>query len=695
MDRASESEQKKVVEQAAERTAAILEQARKASEASAEQIDAKVRDAVRGAVIDAAEQAAREAAQQSASQNIKQAIEEVVGRVIAAREASTPSLQILSSPEAANQHLDQWKKSLEETADGVRCQSIEQSRTDAVTASQRLHEQLEAALAGASQRLGEKLSEIWQAGTSQAEQELAARSSSLRRLLDEMAAAAQTRVQSLEVELLDERERVEDAKKQLQEASRSTLEQTRQRFDQLLTERFEEAGQKTDQLVAERTQQIEPVLQNSAQKVVERFSGQLDQTLAPKLDQAQRVITGLGNAEQQGARLQNTIQEQVRQAAEQVSQIQNSVREQMQLASDEAIRKVASQLAEAEQQAARLQNTIQEQVRQAAEQVSQIQSSIREQVQGVSEQAVQESLTRLREETARYPAEIEQASRAALSKVEEELERKSSEAQHETYEALSKASEWYQKKAQATMQSTLERTVEQSATSLRDRAAEVSSLVASELDHYRRTYVEHTQGEIEETAKEVVGRERAKLSEAAEIANATFTDQVHRAAHESLARFEDGWRDTLEKARSDMEGNRAESLEDFQKKLDERMTQGVDQARTFLQSQLVPMLESWEVKREAEKQEWTQKWKRSADESIEQYKLRLEDASNSWLLTSATTLGQKSQTVLDTLAKAAEKRLRETCAEILSGMGDTLKERLLGISATFSSDEDDLPQKPK
>jgi vacuolar-type H+-ATPase subunit E/Vma4 len=125
------------------------------------------------------------------------------------------------------------------------------------------------------------------------------------------------------------------------------------------------------------------------------------------------------------------------------------------------------------------------------------------------------------------------------------------------------------------------------------------------------------------------------------------------------------------------------------------MTQGVDQARTFLQSQLVPMLESWEVKREAEKQEWTQKWKRSADESIEQYKLRLEDASNSWLLTSATTLGQKSQTVLDTLAKAAEKRLRETCAEILSGMGDTLKERLLGISATFSSDEDDLPQKPK
>jgi len=86
----------------------------------------------------------------------------------------------------------------------------------------------------------------------------------------------------------------------------------------------------------------------------------------------------------------------------------------------------------------------------------------------------------------------------------------------------------------------------------------------------------------------------------------------------------------------------------------------------------------------------------STDESIEQYKARLENASNSWLLASATTLGQHSQTVLDTIAKAAEKRLRETCTEVLSGMGDTLKQRLLGISADFRDDDEpgDLP-KPK
>ena len=63
---------------------------------------------------------------------------------------------------------------------------------------------------------------------------------------------------------------------------------------------------------------------------------------------------------------------------------------------------------------------------------------------------------------------------------------------------------------------------------------------------------------------------------------------------------------------------------------------------------------------------------------------------------SATTLGQHSQTVLDTIAKAAEKRLRDTCSDVLAGMGDTLKQRLLGLSTDFSADEDDdLPPKPK
>jgi hypothetical protein len=580
MERVSESSMRKVVQQAADRTAAIVEEARRASDATAGQLDTKIRQAVEQAVTHVAESAAQQAAAQAATQNLKQTVEDAVERVLSEREAVSPSLQILSSPEAAQQHLDQWKKSLEETAQGVRNQTIDQSRADAAAAKQRWSDEFENTAAAAAQKLDEKL-----------------------------AAGAQ-----------------------------SAIEGTRQHLDEMLSARSIEIERRADQVIDESAQRLEPILHTAAEKVIDHFSNELNQKLAPKIVGAQQALSDLANAGQQAAQLEGNIREQVRRASEEAAQIQTSVREQ---------------------------------VRQA------------------SEQAVAESLERTREATAQLPAEFEASCRASLSKVEEDLDQKSSEAQHTTYEAMLKAADWYQKKAQTTMQSTLEKAVEQSTAALRDRAAEVSSLVASELDHYRRTYVDHSQAQIEEAAKEIVERERGKLSEAAETTGASFADRVQQVAGESLHRFEEASREALEKTRSDMEYDREGSLGEFQKRLDEGMKHGVEQARTHLQSQLVLLMETWEAKRQTQQTEWMERMKKSTDESIEQYKARLENASNSWLLASATTLGQNSQSIIETLAKSAEKRLKETCAEVLAGMGDTLKERLLDLSSGFAAGDDD------
>ena len=59
MERVSESAVKKVVQQASDRTAAIVEEARKASDTNAENLDAKMRQAVEQAVSNVADQAAR------------------------------------------------------------------------------------------------------------------------------------------------------------------------------------------------------------------------------------------------------------------------------------------------------------------------------------------------------------------------------------------------------------------------------------------------------------------------------------------------------------------------------------------------------------------------------------------------------------------------------------------------------------
>jgi PilZ domain len=736
MDRVSESAVKKVVQQAADRTKEIVEEARRASENSVSQLDEKVRNAVQQAVSNVAEQAAQQAATQATALTLKQSVEEVVERALREREASTPSLEILSSPEAAQSHLEQWRKNLEETAQTVRSKSIEQTQADALIASQQWNAEFEAALTGASQKLGEKLTEVSRVALTQAEQEAAARAAALRASLDEAARGVQAQteqaqqqaaaradalrasldeaargvlaqtereasaqaqtlrssldeaintaastIETLGAGLQQERHRAEQTRAQLQEAAQNALRQTRQQFDELLAAQQQEMSRKADHVIADRVQQIEPALQESAQKILDRAVGELEQKLMPRMDHAQRVAAELQHAEQQAAHTQSQFYEQARQASERVGELQHSVQ---------------AQVREAAERVAQLQNSILEQVQQATDHADRLHDTVREQTIHASELAIQESVARLRTEAEKVPAEIEKSIRETASKIEEEIQQRSTETQHATYEALLKASEWYQKKAHSTMQSSMEKMVEQSSTTLRDRAAEVSSLLASELDHYRRTYVEHSTAQIDESAKEIVTRERDKMSETAQMATAGFTDQVHRVTSESLRRFEQVSREALEKTRTDMEFGREGSLLEYQKLIDERMMQGVEQATVHLQSELGPLLEQWESQRESEKKVWIEQLKKSNDEAIEVYKTRLENASNSWLLASATTLGQHSQAVLDTIAKAAEKRLRETCSEVLGSMGDTLKARLLGLSTDFSPEpDDDFPPKKK
>jgi PilZ domain len=759
MERVSETSVKKVVQEAAQRTAAIVEEARKATEISSEHLDAKVRNAVQQAVSTAAEQAAQQAAQQATAQNLKTAVEEAVERAISSRQATSPSLDILSSPEAAQRHLDDWRKSLEDTAQNIRTETVEKANVEVAEVNRRWQETFDAALAGASQKIGAQLNDASRAALEQAQQDIDARKSGLQGTLDEVIAGARSTADSLKADLEQERTRTEQAKSTLEEAARTTLESvraavdqerarveevksqldaaaqstlesvranleqeraradetksrlestaqsmldhTQQRLDGILSEKYQEIGQKADKAIAERAEQIEPTLEAAARKVVQRISGEFDQTIASKVGDAQSVISQLSGAEERAAETQTALVEQIQQIAEQSRELKEATGGHIDNISGHAAkiqRSLQEQAMEVAEQAAQFRNTVVEHIDQISGHASKIQDSVRENLKQQSDSAVQESLERLRQEAAKVPAEVEQSCREVVSKVTEDIERKGTETEHHTYEALLKASEWYQKKAQTTMQTSMERSVEQATTSLRDRAAETSRLLASELDHYRRTYVEHSQAQIEDAAKEVVDRQRNKLSENAEVAGATFANQVNRVTLESLRRFEETSREALEKARSDMEFNREGSLAEFQSSLDQRMLDGVEQARVYLQSQLMPIVENWQTQQEQEKQDWMERLKKATDENIEHYKERLENASNSWLLASATTLGQHSQTVLDTIAKAAEKRLRDTCSEVLSGMGDTLKNRLLGLSADFrpnDEEDDDLPKQTK
>jgi hypothetical protein len=1070
----AEERTRKAAQEAVNQAAAITSEARKTAEANLQLAE----DRIRKTAEDAARLAANRAIQETVAHNLKQSVETVVERVIAEREAKVPSLQVLTSPEAAQAHIEEWKKNLEAAAEEVRNRSTQQSQSEAEAANRKWREEIEAMTASSSARVGEKLnglsqaalasaekefvdrslalrtglnevisqagvsvqslgsklvqersnaeqlqsetqatiqkwraefevqatgsstklretlSELSQSALANAEKEIAERTASLRTRLNDAISQREALLQSLGSELAQQRADAEQAKTKLEEAAKSTLEQTQRQIDQLAAAQQDSIAQRSEALISERIQSIDPILAQAAQNVMDRFSGEIERKVGTKVDEAyqtiseitdalaraaelraslnhqmqqataqatqiqdsiearvqqvsnalvQKAVTELSSAQQEIARLQNDLRQQAQQvsegfaksksgavehvqqasaeavqaaltklasasqeanreqtargqaalskladaaqegerlqnelrqqaqqlseeiaqsrsgaveyvqqassdavqaaltklaeasqvanreqtvrgqaalskltdAAQQAERLQNQLRQEaqqfseevaqsksgaleyVQQASSEALQAALSKLADATQQATHLQEAIrvqvehasgqvtliqhaaqervqkeseaavqkavtdlsfagqevlrlqesireqkqiaselaeeagrlaQDKIRQAANelvqgavselqnsvaQAAQIQASVRddvqqaetqfaemqkrvrEEVRAASEQEARESLERVRQEAAKMPSELEQACRASITRMEEELDQKSAEMQHSAYEALLKAAEWYQKKAQTNMQSTMERLVEQSSNAMKDKAGEVSSMVAAELDHYRRSYLEHGQMEFEEAAKEVLDRQRLRLNETSEIAAATFTDRVQHAVHESLQRFQQESLGGIEKAHADLQRKQEGALEQFQKNLDEKMTQGVEHAATYLHAQLIPLLESWEEKRQVEQREWMEQMKESAEEAIAAYKARLENTTNGWLLASAATLGQNSQAVLDALSKAAERQLRDSCSRVLAGMGETLKDRLLGISTAFRTEEREESEKSR
>ena len=344
MERVSESSVKKVVQDAAQRTAAIVEEARKATEVSVEQLDAKVRNAVQEAVSTAAEQAAQQAAQQATTHNLKTAVEEAVERAISSRQAASPSLDILSSPEAAQKHLDDWRRSLEDTAQTVRSKTVEQANAEVAEVNRRWQETFDSALAGASQKLGSQLGEASNAALEQAQRAIDEKKSGIQSSLDEAVAEAQSSVASLKAGLEQERARTEAAKSQLEEAARATLEGTRAHFDQEraraeeVKSQLEEAARATVEATRANLEH-ERARAGEATKQIEESARAAVESARVNLEQAR------AQAEETKAQLEASTQSAVERTQQQLNEVLSTTYEEIGRKADRAIAERAEQIA--------------------------------------------------------------------------------------------------------------------------------------------------------------------------------------------------------------------------------------------------------------------------------------------------------------------------------------------------------------
>jgi hypothetical protein len=315
-------------------------------------------------------------------------------------------------------------------------------------------------------------------------------------------------------------------------------------------------------------------------------------------------------------------------------------------------------------------------------------------IRNSADEAFADSLARFRENLGSVEALLNESSQTITARHLEELENKAVDLKHQTMEEMFKSAEWYEKKAQTQLQNSTEKMVEQVGNNLRDKAGEVSSLFTSELSHASHSYVEQSHHQLEETVRDAFERVRVLFAEAADTTSAAFTDEIQRNARQELEGFMELMQKTVEQSRERMDAAREELnykttmqqedfLRRFQSGLDTTVEKGLKESQQKVQGEFQALWESWRRMTEAQQTEVRGNFHELSDEAVGEFRGRLENIANSWMVATVATLNHQSKEVIAQIASAAEERLREASSEVFAKFGDTLRERLQQIAAGF------------
>jgi hypothetical protein len=522
-----------------------------------------------------------------------------------------------------------------------------QLEADLVAAGSRWNEKVEASFAEGARRAAERFARESESATRQIEQQAQQRINVIGGAFSQVTAEAESALSTLRASISREAARGESTISQLQQ-SFEQFEARRGEFSSLLQAASDEWAKRGEVLLETQTQEmnrraetavggmaerLQPVLESAGQQTIERLANELEQRLAPQIT-----------------------------------------------AATETLSKLAFDREQAEKALAEHQHRIWQ----------------------ISEHGVQDSVARTKELLAQVEKEFGESARTASARWFSELEAKATETTHGTFEALFKSAEWYEKKVQTQMQTTLEKGLDQATSNLREKAAELSGLFASELDHYSRSYVDHSQDQIQENARDAAEKASQQMAEAIEAAATNFTDRTSQLGREQFDQFQSRTNSAFEQSaarmeahtiqvRSKLESDTRAFAAEFQRVLSQHTQQSLDLSAKELASQVSHAKESLRVEADSLDQNLRTSTQSLHTKSMEEYKQRLENASNSWLLTTVTKLDQQSQGLIERLAATTENRLKTVCSSVFTELGETLRLRLAGLSDPRLAPENPAP----
>jgi hypothetical protein len=318
-----------------------------------------------------------------------------------------------------------------------------------------------------------------------------------------------------------------------------------------------------------------------------------------------------------------------------------------------------------------------------------------ERIWQVSERGLQDSAARGKELLAQVEKEFGESARAASERWVAELETRATETSHSTFESLFKSADWYEKKIQTQMQNTLEKGIDQAASRLREKAAEMSGLFAKELDHYSRSYVEHAQGQMQENVRDAAERGGQQIAQASDAAAAKFTERAAQLGHEQFDLYTAKTKTAFDQnaahleahstqIRSKLESDARGFAAEFQRALSQHAQQTLVLGKQELGIQVDQAKDALLMESQALARQFQASLNSHGTAAMDEHKQRLDNASNSWLLTTVSKLNQQSESLIEEMAEATEKRLKAVCGSVFSDMGETLRRRFAGLATPFA-----------
>jgi hypothetical protein len=599
--------------------------------------------------------ALRKAAQQGeyAAARLKTQAEQTQSEIAAQAESAAKALE-----QAARQHQDQV------TAQG---ESL-------IAAAHEIQQQVTAALASAQSSAHAQLAAELQAAQSRWREAV---EHTLAETQDRAAGGFNEHARQWLAQIQEEMSRHASAARE--SASNATLE-AEQRLSALRDSLLEQTQRLESVLAAaaatgQRLEQHSSQLESAQQQAVDGFQFQLETVLSPQREEFER-------------RSQSALQE-----------LNDRIRITFEDASRQSVQQLERQIAELVQPHV---TRAEEAVHRLAGGRSLLDAALtmqQDRIRNSADEAFAESLARFRENLGSVEQILQEASQTITGRNLGVLEGRAGDLKHQMVEELMKSAEWYEKKAQTQIQNLTERSIEHAANELREKAGEISGVFASELDHSSRSFVGHTQTQMEEVVRDSFARARALFAEAADTTAAAFTDEVQRTGrhelqgfHEEVHRSEESARRQLDSARQELaQQTTAEQesfLRRFQSSLGGALEAGVAEAQKKVSEGFGPLLDSWKAMTVAHQEEMRNIYSHMGEQATEQYKNRLENVSNQWMLATVASLDHQSREMISGIAATAEGRLREACAQVFDGVGESLRERLREMAQSFAPPTD-------